>query len=173
MCVFRAICTKCNGRFLVDPSDPPQAHACPHCEKAVQDKIWEGLIRMGVVAPASRPLPSAAEFLKAELSHMDEQPQGSGRKDDADKPQMDLVPPLMEREVARVLTFGAKKYGPDNWRHVPGAHQRYHAAARRHINSLSRGETHDPETGLHHAAHAVCCLMFWGEKDMEGDDNAT
>lgn len=90
-----------------------------------------------------------------------------GVKYDTDKPMMDLIPPLMEMEVARVLTAGAQKYGPNNWRHVPDLRRRYIAAAKRHINALSQGITRDDETALHHAAHAVCCLMFPGEAELE------
>jgi hypothetical protein len=91
----------------------------------------------------------------------------SGVKYDDDKPMMDLIPPHMELEVARVLTVGAKKYSPDNWRHVPDMRRRYIAAAKRHINALQQDIMCDDETGLHHAAHAVCCLMFLGEVDLE------
>lgn len=80
---------------------------------------------------------------------------------------MDLIPPVMELEVAHVLSFGAQKYGPENWRQVPDLRRRYIAAAKRHINALQQGEERDPESGLHHAAHAVCCLMFLGEVEME------
>lgn len=90
-----------------------------------------------------------------------------GIKYGTDKPMMDLIPPLMEMEVARVLTAGAHKYGPDNWRHVPDLRRRYIAAAKRHINALSQGIARDEETGLHHAGHAVCSLMFLGEVDLE------
>lgn len=90
-----------------------------------------------------------------------------GIKYDADKPMMDLIPPIMEMEVAHVLTFGAAKYGRDNWRRVPDLRRRYIAAAKRHINALQQGVTRDEETGLHHAAHAVCCLMFLGEVELE------
>ncbi|MBJ7302730.1 dATP/dGTP diphosphohydrolase domain-containing protein [Marinobacter salarius] len=91
----------------------------------------------------------------------------TGVKYDTDKPAMDLMPPLMETEVAKVLTFGAQKYDAENWRHVSDLHARYRSAAKRHINALKRGEMYDDESGLHHAAHAVCCLMFLGEIDLE------
>lgn len=95
-----------------------------------------------------------------------------GRKYDGEKPAMDLMPPLMELEVAKVLTFGAEKYDAENWRKVPDLHTRYRSAAKRHINALKRGEQFDEESGLHHAAHAVCCLMFMGEIDLEQKDSA-
>lgn len=94
----------------------------------------------------------------------------TGQKFDQEKPRMDLMPPLMELEVSKVLTFGAQKYDAENWRHVPELHARYRSAAKRHINALKRGALYDDESGLHHAAHAVCCLMFMGEIDLEQAD---
>lgn len=88
-----------------------------------------------------------------------------GRKDDAGKLRYDLVPLLAERQVVEVLTFGAAKYGDDNWRHVPEPGPRYFAAARRHLAAWA-GETRlDPESGLPHLAHAITCLMFLAELD--------
>ena len=89
-----------------------------------------------------------------------------GRKDDMEKPMMDLIPPNMELEVARVLTFGAVKYGRNNWRNVEDSRNRYMAALRRHTNAMSRGQVHDEVSGLLHSAHAICCLMFIGELDI-------
>ncbi|MGO1500821.1 MAG: dATP/dGTP diphosphohydrolase domain-containing protein [Marinobacter sp.] len=99
--------------------------------------------------------------------------ENQGIKYDADKPMMDLIPPHMELEVAKVLTAGAQKYSPDGWRRVPDMRRRYIAAAKRHINSLSQGIELDDETGLHHAAHAVCCLMFLGEVELEDESAAS
>lgn len=83
-----------------------------------------------------------------------------GIKHDADKPRFDLIPPRAEEMLAKVLTFGANKYAPGNWQHVPDAENRYIAAALRHINAQRIGEHSDPETGLPHLAHAMCCLAF-------------
>jgi hypothetical protein len=30
----------------------------------------------------------------------------------------------------------------------------------RHVHAWRAGETKDPESGLHHLAHAGCCLLF-------------
>ena len=38
-----------------------------------------------------------------------------GKKFDGDKLRFDLIPAVAEEEIAKILTFGAKKYGPDNW----------------------------------------------------------
>ena len=83
-----------------------------------------------------------------------------GSKHDSGKPLMGAVPPNAMLAVARVLTFGAGKYGRDNWRQVDSAETRYLDAALRHINAYQRGEAADPESGESHLAHAVCSLMF-------------
>jgi hypothetical protein len=81
-------------------------------------------------------------------------------KHDQDKPRYDLLPPEAIEKMAQVLTFGAKKYAPDGWRHVPDALQRYQAAMLRHAFAMQRGEINDPESGLPHAAHIMCCAAF-------------
>jgi len=88
-----------------------------------------------------------------------------GKKFDKDKIDLTLVPPSFEIEVARVLEFGAKKYGRDNWRHLfeeepHDGHQRCLAAIMRHLNSIRKGELIDPESGLSHFAHIATGCAF-------------
>ena len=83
-----------------------------------------------------------------------------GRKDDQAKLRYDLMPLDAERSVVEVLTYGARKYSPENWWKVPDLKTRYHAAARRHIAAWAGGEQLDPESRLPHLAHAMCCLLF-------------
>ena len=91
----------------------------------------------------------------------------TGIKHDQGKPRFALMPPLAELEVVKVLSFGADKYSPDNWRKVDPI--RYGDAAGRHINAHRRGETADAESRLHALAHAICCLMFQLEKELESE----
>jgi hypothetical protein len=83
-----------------------------------------------------------------------------GVKHDSEKNRYDLIPPHALDEFVRVLTFGAQKYSPDNWRFVPEAERRYFAAAQRHLWAFKRGEIYDPESGIHHIAHAITSLSF-------------
>lgn len=91
---------------------------------------------------------------------MDNDDPKKGRKFDSGKPRMSLLPPYALEEVAKVLTVGAQKYAADNWKYVEDGETRYKDAMFRHINSYNKGEIIDPETGLHHLAHAMCCAMF-------------
>ncbi|MEX1058763.1 MAG: dATP/dGTP diphosphohydrolase domain-containing protein, partial [Natronospirillum sp.] len=76
------------------------------------------------------------------------------------KARMELIPPKAEMLLAEVLTFGAEKYGAENWRLVDEQERRYMAAAMRHINAHRQGEVLDQESGLPHLVHAMCCLAF-------------
>lgn len=82
-----------------------------------------------------------------------------GSKLDAGKPQTDLIDADAALELARVLTFGAKKYAAENWRKGI-TFKRVIAACLRHTWAILRGEDRDPETGLLHAAHLQCEAMF-------------
>jgi hypothetical protein len=90
-----------------------------------------------------------------------------GRKFDGGKLQYGLLPPLALAETVKVLTFGAEKYEPDNWKFVPDSKRRYFDAMERHIWAYKMGEQLDPESGIHHLAHAMCCLMFLYEHDVK------
>lgn len=86
----------------------------------------------------------------------------SGIKHDGEKPDMSLISPMWIEGVARILTFGKRKYAAHNWR--KGLHMsRLLSAALRHIFAFLRGEDLDPETGESHLYHASCCLMFAAE----------
>lgn len=83
-----------------------------------------------------------------------------GVKYDGGKLRWALLPLAPVQEIIKVLMFGAKKYSDDNWMRVPDAQRRYYEAALRHITAWWDGEALDPESGLHHLAHAGCCILF-------------
>ncbi len=91
----------------------------------------------------------------------------TGIKFDQEKPQWTLVPFKAFDHVVEVLTIGARKYAPDNWKKVPNARQRYIDAAFRHMSAYAGGEKLDAETGKNHLAHAVCCLLFLLAFDLD------
>lgn len=83
----------------------------------------------------------------------------TGVKFDAGKPPLALLSGAALTEVAKVLEFGAKKYAAHNWK-GGFAWTRLASAALRHLFAWIGGEDKDPETGLSHLGHAICCLMF-------------
>ena len=94
-------------------------------------------------------------------------PMSEGKKFDSNKPRMDLLPPKAILETAKVLSFGAEKYDPENWRLLDNLQSRYTAGALRHIFAHMDGEELDPESGTSHLAHALCCLLFKLEIELE------
>ena len=88
-----------------------------------------------------------------------EEPDEEGVKHDNNKPRYDLIPADALASMVDVLTFGADKYGDRNWEKGM-AWTRLFAASMRHLWAWMRGEDLDPETGLPHTAHAMCCCMF-------------
>ena len=89
-----------------------------------------------------------------------------GKKFDQEKPMLYLLPPKSLVEIGKVLTHGAEKYGPENWRKVDDLQNRYTSAALRHIVAHMEGEKYDEETDLSHLAHAMCCLLFKLEDEL-------
>lgn len=67
----------------------------------------------------------------------------------------ELLPLITIKEVVKVFTFGAKKYGPNRWQNLENGYDRYKAALFRHIVAYEEGEVKDPESGIHHLAHAA------------------
>lgn len=89
----------------------------------------------------------------------------TGIKHDSEKVRMDLLSPIAMAEIAKVMTFGAKKYSANNWRGGI-AWSRVLGAALRHLLSYLGGEDKDPETGLSHLSHCACCIMFLLEYEV-------
>jgi len=82
-----------------------------------------------------------------------------GKKHDQEKPRMELISSKALIELAKVLTFGAKKYESHNWRKGI-SYSRIIGACYRHLAAYNDGEDKDPETGLSHIAHLLCEAMF-------------
>jgi len=82
-------------------------------------------------------------------------------KSDKDKTRMDLLPPKALEGIAKIFTFGAKKYNDYNYKNGEGLDwSRPYAAMIRHLNAWNDGEDKDPETGQSHLYHAGCCIMM-------------
>jgi Domain of unknown function (DUF5664) len=120
---------------------------CPDCEKEL--------------AEARNDLFGEGEQLVLELEEVEADPAGldphePGAKVDAGKVRMHLITGGMARaitEVAKIATFGAKKYTDGGWTSVPDGFRRYEDAQQRHAAYRHIGEEIDQESGLSHLAH--------------------
>ena len=66
------------------------------------------------------------------------------------KPQLQLIPPALNNEVAKALLRGSQKYGVYNWRENKVEVMTYLGAMKLHIDQFLNGEDIDPDTGAHH-----------------------
>jgi len=85
----------------------------------------------------------------------------------------DLIPPWSLNELARVYTYGCKKYSPDNWRKGLKWRQDVIGPLLRHLWKWIRGEKIDEESGMYHLAMVlwnVITLMEY-EKNSIGQDD--
>jgi len=62
--------------------------------------------------------------------------------------------------LAKVLMFGANKYAPENWKKGLNRTEILESA-QRHLIALFNGEENDKESGLSHAGHIMCNMMFY------------
>lgn len=88
-----------------------------------------------------------------------------GTKHDSGKDRWDLMPWDVLQDAVKVLTYGSKKYSPDNWKKVEPYRERYFAAVMRHLSAWRNGELVNDETGMSHIAHAITNLLFLAWKD--------
>lgn len=73
----------------------------------------------------------------------------------------------------KILTYGAQKYGDNNWQNLEQFEDRYYAALMRHLVAWRKGEESDPESGLPHLAHVMANGLFlrWSELTIETEFN--
>jgi hypothetical protein len=101
------------------------------------------------------------DFFK-NLRTINESKEFDGLKYDADKPYSGLLigfaPAL--KEVVKVATFGAKKYGRDNWKNLENGKMRYFDAAWRHkLAAEGDFDAKDEESNFDHIAHEIWNLL--------------
>jgi len=161
---------------MVDYQEPPEGARifCSVCAQLPGAQHSPQCKYRGTVDPrgSSYWAPKHAEDRAHELlrAHLTE-----GVKADDGKPRMDLLDPVAMAALSQVLTFGAAKYAAHNWR--KGIKQsRLIAALLRHVFAHLKGEDNDPESGLPHIAHAMCCCMFLlglaGRAELDDRENS-
>lgn len=95
----------------------------------------------------------------------------AGRKDDQGKLRWRLLRHSMTlalESVLRVLSFGADKYGEENWKMVEDGQRRYRDALDRHLAEIDKGILVDPDTGEPHLAHVATNALFLLQLQQEG-----
>ena len=99
---------------------------------------------------------------------------GTGKRFNKGKTRHDLTPAFAQEQYAKVITFGAKKYGPNNYRDGM-KWSNVISSASRHLEAIKNGEDFDKESGLLHSAHMMCNSAFLTEYYKiypQGDDRS-
>lgn len=89
------------------------------------------------------------------------------------KNRLDLIPPWVIDEIAKVYTYGTIKYDDDNWRKGLNWKKNVIGPLQRHLNKWLRGEKIDEESNCHHLAMVIwqCCALMVYEKYSIGVDD--
>jgi len=89
------------------------------------------------------------------------------------KVRHDLIPAWPVDEVAKVYTYGTKKYDDDNWRKGLAWKKNVIGSLFRHLWKWVRGEILDDESGCHHLAMCVwqCFVLMEYERCKVGQDD--
>lgn len=83
----------------------------------------------------------------------------SGLKHDTGKVDLSIVPEALDYAAARALTFGASKYGRNNFKGGID-YTRVIGAALRHLKAWNEREENDSESSLSHLDHAIACMAM-------------
>lgn len=90
-----------------------------------------------------------------------------GIKHDAGKTRWDLLPLRTVEEIVKVYTFGAEKYGDNNWQNLPDGYDRYKAAMFRHLVASERGGNNWTTRAAcriwrtWRGTQSPCCIFIW------------
>ena len=89
------------------------------------------------------------------------------------KTRYDLIAPWAMEQLAKVYTYGTIKYDDDNWWKGLSWKKNVMGCVFRHVWAWMRGEENDPESGLHHLAHAAwnCFALMEYERNKIGVDD--
>lgn len=97
-----------------------------------------------------------------------------GLKYDNGKNRMGLMCENFSRalwEVAKVSTFGANKYGANNWQNLSNPKERYMDALCRHLFQHLQGDKVDNESGLLHLSHCAWNILALLEFELKEKEN--
>lgn len=93
-----------------------------------------------------------------------------GLKFDGGKLKWELLPLEAVEKIVEVLTYGAKKYAPNNWKGLEEPIERYMGALLRHLSAWRQGQEVDEESGLPHVAMMATNALFlvwFAQKEKE------
>ena len=140
---------------------------CTPCWTQMSHVEQERIIHLTKVHPLEITCPHCKETNAYSKTICDCCAKPIGRKFDEGKIQWTLFPWEAAEKIVIILMHGAKKYAPNNWKHVEPP-MRYIDACYRHLNAWCSGEACDKDTGHSHLWHAGCNIVFAIWLEMKG-----
>ena len=177
------ICEDCNGNTLSTVVHAEIA-AINELEKLFPRAALNIVMPTFVMAITCEPCAECKEAMKAKNIHYivctfpftseftESAEPAKFTKYDSGKWDPTIVSPDMIHAIAKVMEFGAQKYGRDNWRKCENP-EKLLAATLRHIHAHQKGEVLDTDSDLPHLHHALCNLAFiahFKELELEAAD---
>lgn len=95
-----------------------------------------------------------------------------GNRFNEGKAKLNLIPPEFINDLGKVFTYGAEKYGEDNYtKGLP--YSNCAASAMRHLNAFMRGEDNDKESGYSHLLHVTSnmAMLYYQTLNMPNCDD--
>ena len=148
----------CNGFGPCEDSNGNTFDTVLHAEIAAIDNVGIGSVSPYAIYVTHPPCDNCAKAIK-DFGITNIVIVEDFMKFDSGKLRYGLIPPSATKALASVLTYGAKKYKPNNWQSVDDT-SRYVDALYRHLESWRGGEKLDSESGLPHLAHALTNISF-------------
>lgn len=149
-------CRKCKNLFLKKTSEFTSMHAC---KLGMLPEVSVGRVEMPTECSGYEDIVE-------------------GKKYDTGKNRMGLVLQGFSNalwEVGRVGTFGANRYGANNWQYLENPKERYMDALCRHLFQHLQGNKVDSDSGLLHLSavcwNALALLEFELKDNIENIDN--
>ena len=96
------------------------------------------------------------------------------KKNDKDKPRVDLINPKFIEEMGKGLGYGADKYSDMNYRENGGLElNRLYASSLRHLLAFANGKLKDEESQINNlVAVSINCMMIYTlQKDLGKEFN--
>lgn len=137
---------------------------------SVGDKCSSSRLPSRTTRPNSTNIAPKTDFYPRPSPCRNYDPKGEEGKE---KPQLQLIPPALNTELAKALSFGAARYEPWNWRKNKVEYMTYLGAIKRHIDALLEREDVASDSGVHHLGHiaASCAIVLDATKHGTLVDN--
>lgn len=149
------------GKVIIDRIDPLGTGYCVY-GRTDDDVLRSWSLEGFHHGKSSSKLNLATRLTRAMESSQSPPSESRANRFNTGKIDYTITPTDALAEEAKVWMMGEKKYGRNNWEKLWSTDtvNIVLASALRHMTAIQNGESHDPESGLQHAAHVRCNMAM-------------